>query len=191
MLFFHLRDIIFVSSDDIDRPIEKDILNETHGKGRIIEFSKHAVFDSKNVAILIRLMPEDEEKYGRYKDHLAILIDALEAKLLQFKEAQKKQLHYLVLEQTIASIAYSLEQVKQSYQTQRSLNTAILGELGQQLEKSFLTLGLDDVQEETLITLINDAENETDQVFEKGKDTEEIFIHIVDDLTRLLKKNRP
>ncbi|MFK5985663.1 MAG: response regulator [Pseudomonadota bacterium] len=187
IMFSHLASPIFTFSDNIARPIEKDILREAFTKGRIIEFSGRAIFNSEHVAILIRRMPEDEEKNGRYKDHLASLVDALEAKLVEFIENNNKQKHYTALENTIESITTNLQQINHSYQQQRLLNTKILGELAQKVEASFLSLGLDDSQEGTMMQLIIDAEKETDHVYEQGKQAEQTFDKIVNDLNMLLK----
>jgi DNA-binding response OmpR family regulator len=183
----HTDSPIYLFSDDIIRPIEKDVLDETQHMGRIIEFSGRAVFNGEHASILIRRMPIDEDKRGRYKDHLALLIDALEAKLLQFIDFEKKQKHFFALEQTVKVITQILQQTNQSYQQQRSLNTAILGEMAQNIEESFLTLGLDEIQEKTLLKLITNAETKTDRVFEKGLATEKTFAQIIADLTKLLK----
>ncbi len=183
----HLEAPDFFFSDSRIRPIEQDILKEasTHTK-KIIEFSGHAIFNTEHVSILIRGMPGDKEKAGRYKDHLAMLIDSIEAKLIQFIADNNERQHYQTLRQTVESVSKELEMVNQSTQEQRRLNTIVLGNLIQNVEGSFLNLGLEGSQEDELIGLITDAETESDQVYKNGEQSAKTFERIIIKLNQLL-----
>jgi len=182
----HLKEPCFFSSDGNLRTIEEDVLLEAKEGGKIIEFSGRAVFNSMHSGILIRKMPEDEEKSGRYKDHLAVLSDSLESKLIDFINEEKKVRHYLDLTKTIKSITSELELVNRSKQQQRTENSTILSDLVQNIEQSFLNLGLEGSQEDTLLDLVTRAEVLSDQNYEKGKASEQIFDHILVELNQLL-----
>ncbi len=74
----------------------------------------------------------------------------------------------------------------QSTQEQRSLNSLVLGNLVQNIEKSFLNLGLEGSQEDELIGLITDAETESDKVYENGEKSAKTFERIIIELNQLL-----
>jgi len=185
----HLDAPQFFFTDNFDRPIEKDILKEAHHKGKIISFSGRAIFNSRHAAMLIRKMPENVEKKNRYKEHLLVMIDAIEEKLLNFTHLANEQAHFLKLEDTIHSVAKRLEEVKESNYEQRSLNAKILGELVHSAEESFIHLGLDEKQEGDLRTLLENAERESNLVFDQGKAAEITFDEIVQDLKQLTIKS--
>lgn len=183
----HMEEAKYFFSDGRIRPIEQDILKEaaTHSK-KIIEFSGRAIFNGKHSGILIRNMPGDEEMTGRYKDHLAVLIDSLEAKLMQFIADHHEREHYKALKETVESVSKELETIHNTTQEQRTLNSKILGNLVQNVEVSFLKLGLEGTQEEQLLGLITHAEDETDKVYEKGEQSAKIFDRIIVELNQLL-----
>ncbi len=183
----HQEEPDYFFSDGRVRPIEQDILREAATQSqKIIEFSGRAIFNEKHVGLLIRNMPDDEEKAGRYKDHLAVLIDSLEAKLLQFIADQHERQNYQILKKTVESVSKELEIVNQSIQKQRAINSNILGSLVQNVENSFLKLGLDGSQEDELLGLITHAEVESDNVYVNGEQSAKTFDRIIVELNQLL-----
>ncbi len=187
VMLTHLDEPVYYFTDEKMRSIEMDILKETAGQSsKIIEFTGRAVIIGKHASLLIRNMPADEETVGRYRDHLAVFIDSLDVKLLQFIVDANINKHYSLLKQTVESISKELDVVHKSSQNQRMLNSSILGELAHDIEKSFLQLGLDESEEAELVQLISKAEIETDKVYESGKQSEKIFDRIVDKLNQLL-----
>jgi len=179
----------YVFSDNVERPIEKEILNEAfkHSNEKIMAFSGRAILITEHAAVLIRRMPEDEGKAGRYRDHLAVFIDGLEEKLKQAIIADENIAKRVALEKTVEEISVHLEDVNDSLKHQRSLNTAVMGELVQDVQESFLQLGLEESQEETLVGMIEKAENKSDDIFKQGEKTEATFNTIIGQLHVLLK----
>jgi len=174
-------------SDGRIRPIEQDILQEAATQSKkIIEFSQRAIINEKNASILIRNMPDDEEMAGRYKDHLAVLIDTLEAKMLQINHEQHEKQHYKALKQTIESVSNELREVNQCSKENRIDNSALLGRLTRNVEKSFLNMGLEGSQEEAIIALIETAETQSDMLYEKGEKSAKTFDRIIIELHELL-----
>jgi CheY-like chemotaxis protein len=176
----------FTSTDGRARPIEVDVLLETRRTKKIIEFGVHAVFCSQHSSILVRRMPQDDDKRGRYKDHLAILIDSLEEKLIQFNASHKRELHLQIMKALVGDTGEKLSQVTLSYQEQRIANNKVLALLIQDMEETFMTMGLDELQEQTLMKLLTNAESQVDRVYEQGKGTSLVFDAIVADLNSLL-----
>ena len=186
-MFAHEDEPIFMFTDGMERPIEKDVLKGAHKSDRIIEFSDRAIFNSEHAAILIRKMPDDVEKRGRLRDHLALLIDAIVEKLQQFINDKNKRTYYQTLDSTIDSVTRRLQQVILSYQKQRLLNSNIMGDLLQNIEASFLKLGLESSQEELLISYLTDAEQETENIYKNDQHTSDTFDEIISDLVKLLE----
>lgn len=172
VLLNHTETPLFFADHFTIRPIEKDVLTEALGKHRVIEFNGGAVFSSKHAALLVGNLPKDQEKYGRFRDHIATLIDAIEQKQLQLIEIDSQTKHHQELEHTVEFATKQLAQVNQLYQEQRLLNAKILGRLATSVEESFLTLGMDQSQEDMMLQLIQTAESQTDQVYEQGSQAE-------------------
>lgn len=187
IMLTHLQEPVYLFSDGIEKQIEKDVLREAHQKGRVIEFSRHAIFNSDHAAIVIRQMPKDEDIRGRFRDHLLTLMDALESKLQQIMLDNESNHHYQLLATTIDAVANKLQHVRDMYADQRRLSSTILGQLVQDVEGSFLTLGLDEEQERAVVQHITNTEKESDLIYENGQQTTETFNKIITDLSGLLK----
>ena len=68
-------------SDDIDRPMERQILESLHGQDRVVSFGTRLAINADNATLLVRNLPTDEEKVRRLREHLLILIGGLDARL--------------------------------------------------------------------------------------------------------------
>ena len=191
IMLAHTMPSVYFSTDNKIRPIEQDVLREMHLGGKIIEFSNRAIFNSEHAAILIREMPEDEDAKSRYKDHLCIIIDALEEKLKQRVTDFKQQRHDQLLENTIKVVALRLKEFKELSLHHRAQNTKILGGLSKDIQNSFIKLELDEDDGEHIKQQILTAENKLDKVYEDGKQAEHVFDEIIKELCHLLQRRIP
>lgn len=169
------------------KPIEKDVLIqvEINQQEKIKTFSNKCTLKNPHCVLLIRAMPDDEEKAGRYKDHLAVLIDALESKLVQIEEYQNRLQHYAELTTVTEKTFGQLQAVRTNYQQQRAENVRILTELTDNIENLYMHLGLDENQEKNITGLINDAESRSNQIYEDGEIAMNVFDEILQNLKNL------
>lgn len=63
--------------DEPMSPMEEMFLSKVKNAGRLREKGKHFVANFGDITLLVKDMPEDEEKRGRLRDHLAILLEGL------------------------------------------------------------------------------------------------------------------
>lgn len=68
-------------SDDIDRPMERQILESLHGQDRVVSFGTRLAINADHATLLVRNLPDNEEKILRLREHLLILIGGLDARL--------------------------------------------------------------------------------------------------------------
>ena len=68
-------------SDDIDRPMERQILESLHGQDRVVSFGTRLAINADNATLLVRNLPADNETVLRLREHLLILIGGLDARL--------------------------------------------------------------------------------------------------------------
>jgi hypothetical protein len=65
------------SSDGEASPLELSVLEHLAGMGRLVQFKNRMVINYPEVSLLVRDMPvEDEERCGRLRDHLSMLVEA-------------------------------------------------------------------------------------------------------------------
>lgn len=169
------------------RPIEKDVLFEVYDKmpEKIKTVGNKCIFKTEKCVLLIREMPEDSDKAGRYRDHLAVLIDSLDAKIKQFEESEKKLAHYKRLAAITEKTFEQLTEIRNGYQQHRVANSKVLNKLHINLEKLYMGLGLSEEQETALSELVEEAEKDSDDIYEKGAQSLQIFDQIINNLKQL------
>lgn len=147
-------------------PLEEELLMRLKDEGRIIEKGQRTIFNFGGVSILIKNMPEDDDKRGRLRDHLAILFEGADSKLKSLELHQ--QLRELVRESKDTLKVIEVEQI--SHKTESQL---IMDNMLEKLEASFLNWGLNEDQEVVLMKVVQDGVEESLQHFEKGVSIDE------------------
>lgn len=126
------------------------------------------IIHTPQVVVLIKNMPlHDENRYGRLKDHLAILADIAsgQVQLLEAEQmfaAQRKRMLGEIIQLTDETITNASKEVRQ--QTQ-NIHQEVLA-MVEELESMLFSLGLDDDQEHKLMSL---AHRTSDQLQSKSK----------------------
>ena len=166
---------------------EKQALVKAPASGRIFEYHDIAIFTTPTVSLLIRHMPADAEKSGRLRDHLAILVEGVEARLAGLENEYKRAVEKQLLEQSIELTHGCLEELKQGHHQQRIETAKILSDTAEDMEELFIRLGLDESQETALLELIILAEQKTQDVFEKSNKLQQQFEEIEQHLNSLLE----
>ena len=65
------------SSDGDASPLELSVLEHLAGMGRMVQFKNRMIINYPEVSLLLRDMPvEDEDRCGRLRDHLTMLVEA-------------------------------------------------------------------------------------------------------------------
>jgi len=169
-------DALVYSSIGVVKPLEVSLIKELRGRERIFHFGKRTLISMGCVSLLILNMPtENEELYGRLKDHLAMITEGLQSRIdaifvEQERNKQRENLLSLItmIQQIIASIEKSQEEHQQEH-------AALMNDLVDKVEGSFVYLGLTDEQEKTFTSLIRDTETKATVLFDKGSELQEKF----------------
>jgi len=159
----------FYTSDGIERPLEEKIMLQMKNNGRIVEFGSRNIYNALKISLLIRMMPMDElDKCGRLKDHLAIFIEGADARIDGIGTQQKLAERHQALSNFIMLARETLTEIDTQHRIQRKDNVQLLSDLVQDVEASFIQLGLTEEQEEQLLRMVSSTEAKTDSLYEKG-----------------------
>ena len=159
-------------------PLEEDLLNRLKDDGRIIEKGRRAIFNFGGVSILIKNMPEDEDKRGRFRDHLAILFEGADSKL----KALELQQH---LKELVSKSKDTLKIIEVEQKGHKTRSQAIMDGMLQNLESSFLNWGLNEDQEQVLITVVQEGVEQSLNNFEEGLSIDEKMNEILSQLEHI------
>ncbi len=166
------HELVHASSSGSISPLEQELLSRLADAGRIRESGSRLILNFGDISQLIKNMPDDEEKCGRLRDHLAILLEGAEARLKA-----------LEVEQQLAKLIEDSNQALQSIETmqkeQKETAMAIMDNVMIELEGAFLSYGLTEEQETKLMTVVqNGVEHSLDNL-EKGRSIDEQLRKII------------
>jgi len=144
-------------SEGVVTPLLEELFERAQKQSRIFSFEAKTFYTYPNLILLIKNMPvADEDKYGRYKDHLALLASggSAAAKAIAISEALQAQDG---VKAVIAETCEAINRVASIIRKQSTQTSVITETLGQDIEATLLVLGLEEDQELRLITMIDDA----------------------------------
>ena len=123
-------------------------------------------------------MPEDEDKRGRFRDHLAILFEGADSKL----KALELQQH---LKELVSKSKDTLKIIEVEQKGHKTRSQAIMDGMLQNLESSFLNWGLNEDQEQVLITVVQEGVEQSLNNFEEGLSIDEKMNEILSQLEHI------
>ncbi|MDH5258701.1 MAG: response regulator, partial [Gammaproteobacteria bacterium] len=139
----HHRDtVVNVDSNEVSRPLEAAILEKARDQGRILDYGPRTVINYEHISVLFKNMPIiDQEKYGRYKDSLALLIEGVEARVKGIISEMMIQNQEEALLDMIDNTRQTLKEIAENNEESKNLNRGVMENL--QLEISESLIGLD------------------------------------------------
>lgn len=162
------------SSTGVGHPLELSIMQVARERNqqKIATYGARCLVTGNETSLLIRNMPEDEEKFGRYKDNMAMLIDSLDllVKNIHLKhELVKSEMQVAqAMLLTNQSISQSIVTIRRTAHNNRKKNQEIIRNLAMNMEQQFMTMGLTEEQEEKLMAMIDDTEQQSDALYVDG-----------------------
>ncbi|WP_415886506.1 response regulator [Neptuniibacter sp. QD37_6] len=142
-------------------PLEEEFLNQVQNAGRLYEKGRFFVANYGGITLLIKNMPDDEGKRGRFRDHLAIIAEGAESRLNALMVTH-------AIDGVLSAAQSSLKDI-QEFQWENKLATLrIIDELSDKVEASFLSYGLTEEQEVLLEKAVEETENKVRENIEKG-----------------------
>ncbi len=158
----------FVTSDEGQNIVEQKVMERAKDKGRIIEYGTRVIFNGKNASLLVRNMPFDDERTGRLRDHLAIILDGLEARLNSLTLVEEldhsQNVNHHVKDQALVL----LDELKQSHKDQHFETATIFNTLHDDLENIYHQLKLTEEEEVVLNDFVTTAGKKINNLLDIG-----------------------
>lgn len=167
------------TDDNIERPLENDAIQLLRSKGRIYTLGNKMIINGERASLLIRSLPDDDDKVGRLRDHLAVLLDGIEARLTSIDLECELVSKQMVLSKAVEVTQNEIMSIDEIYRSQQVGVVQELSNIAQNLDKEFMTLGLTDEQEQALVDVVTKAEKNTEILYSKGVELDERFNKII------------
>ncbi len=167
--------VISASSKEPIPPLEMELLSRLKDCGRIMERGARLILNRGEISQLIKNMPADEEKRGRLRDHLTILLEGTEARVSALSLQEE-------LARAVSNSNQSLLEIENMQKAQQESAMQIMDDVMQRLESSFTQYGLSDEQETLLLDIVQNGVDKSLENFEQGLKIDEQMHAIIDHL---------
>jgi len=178
---------LFWFSDDIDRPLEKQILESLHGQDRLVSFGTRLAINSDKATILIRNIPQETEKVERLRDNLTILIEGLDTRILGMQAANELQQRRRELADLVELSGQGLKQIDELRDLQQARSRHIFSTLGSDMERSIARLDLTQRQHTALMKSVKIAAGRIKSQRHEDEEIDVLSRRIIDRLAEFLQ----
>lgn len=178
---------ISLFSDNIERPLETSALEQLQSKGRIYTLGNKVIFNGENASMLVRDLPvDDEDKIGRLRDHLAVLLDGIDSRIKAIETTRVLEDKKQALAEAIEVTRNEIIEIDKVNRVQQSGVNQEISNIAKSIEAGFVSLGLTEEQEQKLIDIVECAEANTDELYNKGIEIDQRFQNIIEKLKNAL-----
>lgn len=152
------RETLTYASNGPASPLDISVITHMSAMGRIEYFKSRMSITYEHVSILISNMPqEDGDRCGRLRDHLAMLVEAAEVRLLSLNTALLSEQRGAAITQAIGQLKETLRDIDEVQRKKRAQTALAVSVVVENVEKALLKLALDDKQEQYLIGAVRGA----------------------------------
>lgn len=179
----HPNGNITLTPQGIATPLEESVIDQSQTMGRIFQFKKRMVINYSMISIIVIDMPEDMDTAGRIRDNLCILAETAEAitETISARKSSAEKAEQLQAASINATL--SLEEVRTEYRAHLRESHFLLQKLVDEVEKSYIFLGLTDRQELMVTDIMNKNVAPVIALFERSAAVENRFDEIINSLT--------
>jgi len=175
-------------SDDIERPMESQILASLRVQDRVVRFGTRLAVSSDHATVLVRNLPCGEDKIERVQQYLAILIEALESRINTMQSAMLFEQRSQLLARVLQTTRDNLASTNDLHQQQATRAGEKILALGDDIKKSITNLNLTKQQETGLMAVVKAAVAQIESVYADKTKIDEQFQAVIDDLSRAMEE---
>jgi CheY-like chemotaxis protein len=173
-------------SDDIERPMESQILASLRGQDSVVSFGTRLAISSDHATILVRNLPNGQKKIARVRGYLTILIEGLDSRIHAMQRESLLDQRGQVLVRVLQATRDNLGSIDDLHQQQKTRSGKIISTLGIEIGKSIVKLNLTKQQENALMRIIESSAVQIESVYDDNLKFDDQFQDVIDDLSRAL-----
>ncbi len=175
-------------SDDIDRPMESQILESLRGQDRVVSFGTRLALSTDHATILVRNLPTTREQVDRVREHLSILIEALDTRIHAMQSQMLLDERGDLLSRVLQATRDNLDQLDELHQRQKTRSAEILTTMSKALDKALLRFDLTEKQQAALQRIVATTAEQCESMHDDGMEIDEQFRKIIEELAGALEE---
>ncbi|MCO7188942.1 MULTISPECIES: response regulator [unclassified Pseudoalteromonas] len=165
------------SNFGVINPLERELLKKGRESKTVINIEKRSFFNSAYCSLLVKNMPtDDEEKYGRFNDILALVVRGANARLKSLESnVQAIQAKNQGLKELSQIASKDLESIEHIFKHYNESCQELIERFIFDIEESMLTFGFSDAQERTIRETLDGAKDDLQQIQAHSEDMSTTF----------------
>ena len=155
---------------------------------KFVDFGTRTIVNSEHAGMLLKNMPvDDAARYGRLKDHMSVLIDAVESDILGLEVSLGLDRHRQnMVAQIIENNDAQLDEIKNMIAARDGKTLNIVKEVIVHVEQSLFSLGLEEDQEKRLMAMLESGVDQIEKLPDFAVEIEFSYAHARESLSNLL-----
>lgn len=136
-------------------PLEISVISGMAEMERIVQFKSRLSITYPHASLLVNNLPvEDEDRCGRLRDHLAMLVESADIHVLGLFATEQSNRRGLAIAGAVASTTQALEEVDRAQRESRVAVNIAVQDMTEAIERAYIGLGLTDGQEAMLDQIV-------------------------------------
>lgn len=150
-------------------PLEASILGHARTMDRVFQFRDRMVINDDCITILLLNLPlDDPERLGRLRDHLVLIAEGAQARLLALESDDRRLAQADAIVRAVDALTRTLDEIEAKQGETRRRAVQVTSDYLRNLEKAFIHLGLTGDQESALIAMAEAATTQASAVLDDG-----------------------
>ena len=139
-------------------PLEASVISQMAGMERIVQFKSRMSIAYPRVSLLVHDMPvADAERCGRLRDHLAMLVEAADARAAAIAATTESQRRGATIEHAVARITAALEDIDRAQRQNQVATRLAVETVTQRMETAYISVALSPAQEDFMAGILRDG----------------------------------
>ena len=174
-------------SDDIDRPMERQILESLRGQDRVLSFGTRIAVSSEHATLLVRNLAADDDAFERLRGRLAVLMEGLEARILALRSQALLEARREAMSGALDAGRENLDGLLDLQQRQRAQSEKIFARMRSRLDNKARGLDLQESVRDALLAIVSDAGAQIALLGEGQEAQKDALRAAFDELQRVLR----
>ncbi|MCP5163006.1 MAG: DNA-binding response regulator [Hahellaceae bacterium] len=175
------------------KDLEAQLITELKDKGRYYDFGRRSVMNYDQVSLLVKNMPvNDSKKYGAIKDNVFSLLQGVNARIIALDNLRSLEDERELMELLAKRMQEIFVDIDESYKELVKNIATVVDRMAEQVDASIMSLGLTEMQEQTLERIFEDGIAETSRLFGDGLKMDDNLTLIIGKMNAIFEfKDRP
>ncbi|ASP38657.1 response regulator receiver protein [Bacterioplanes sanyensis] len=158
-----------MEANGMAKAMESSLLSACADKGRYVDFGRRSIMNYGRVSVLVKNMPvDDDKKYGAIKDNLFSLLQGADARIDALDNQKTLLLEGKLIREMAMQMRRLVDDVDEAQTVVMRDIADVVENISEQIENSMHVLGMDEVQEQKMRAISENAVQETTRIFNEG-----------------------